>query len=417
MLYRLIKKSLIFGTILLFVSGGFGFPCETPSQGNIVANINTLEVFTSIQGAIDDTDTLNGHLLIVVSNTCIHERITVDKSVRIMGEPGTKPIIDGRCGGNVITITADGVIIENLIIENYEDDDLPFSCGYNYSGILVQSDDNIIRNNEFRRCHMGVYLYSGTTGNKVHGNKIDCKISSYTGIMLAGSSSNELYCNEIINSEEVAGTGIELTGASNNSIYLNEIEDHTYGIIFAVDSDENDIVANTIEANNYGIYFECPSDDNRIHHNNFLSNTTHAYIHNTYDSCTGNEWDNGSGSGGNYWSGFQCTDSNSDGICENDYSIPGSNSPSDEDSNPLASQWQLACGNANGSPSYNYGINIGDAVYLINYLYHDGPPPVPWCSGDVNGDGEVDDDDIDYLIDYIFYSGPAPVGNCCPCTI
>ena len=98
MLYRLIKKSLIFGTILLFVSGGLGFPCDTASQGNIVVNFDTLEAFTSIQGAIDDTDTLNGHLLIVYNSKCIHERITVNKSVRIMGVPVDKPIIDFSCG-------------------------------------------------------------------------------------------------------------------------------------------------------------------------------------------------------------------------------------------------------------------------------------------------------------------------------
>jgi parallel beta-helix repeat protein len=382
--------------------------------------MNTFEEFTSIQGAIDDTDTVNGHWLVVYNSKCIHERITVNKSLTITGEPypvDSHPIIDGRCGGDVITITADGVTIENLVIENYEDDDLPFNCGASYAGIQVESNNNIIRNNEIRRCPMGVYLYFDTSGNKVYGNKIDCKISNFYAIMLAYSSSNELYCNEIINSEEVAGTGISLNRASSNRIYLNEIKDHSKGIYIALDSDDNDIIANKIEANNYGIYFECPSDNNRIHHNNFLNNTTHAYIFNTFDPCTGNQWDNGYGFGGNYWSGYQCVDSNSDGICENAYSIPGSNNPSDEDNYPLASQWQLVCGNVDGSPFDNYGVNVGDAVYLIYYLYHDGPPPVPWCSGDVNGDGEVDDDDIDYLLDYIYYNGPSPVGNCCPCTI
>jgi 5-hydroxyisourate hydrolase-like protein (transthyretin family) len=59
-------------------------------------------------------------------------------------------------------------------------------------------------------------------------------------------------------------------------------------------------------------------------------------------------------------------------------------------------------------------VNISDIVYLINYLYHGGPEPVPFLlAGDVNCDGSVNISDIVYLINYLYQGGPAPQ-DCCP---
>lgn len=65
------------------------------------------------------------------------------------------------------------------------------------------------------------------------------------------------------------------------------------------------------------------------------------------------------------------------------------------------------CGDANGDGL----VNIGDAVFLINYIFGGGQPPVPLSSGDENGDGEANIGDAVYLINHIFNSGPRPV---CP---
>jgi hypothetical protein len=53
-------------------------------------------------------------------------------------------------------------------------------------------------------------------------------------------------------------------------------------------------------------------------------------------------------------------------------------------------------------------INVGDVVYLINYLYRASPTPVPTPVGDVNCDGIVDLGDIVFLINYLFKGGPPP---------
>jgi len=53
-------------------------------------------------------------------------------------------------------------------------------------------------------------------------------------------------------------------------------------------------------------------------------------------------------------------------------------------------------------------VNIGDPVYLIEYIFKGGPPPVPFESGDVDCDGLVNIGDAVYLINYIFKGGPPP---------
>ena len=57
-------------------------------------------------------------------------------------------------------------------------------------------------------------------------------------------------------------------------------------------------------------------------------------------------------------------------------------------------------------------VNILDVVYLINYIFIDGPPPSPLKAGDVNRDCVVDIEDVVYLINYLFLSGPPPQVGC-----
>ena len=61
-------------------------------------------------------------------------------------------------------------------------------------------------------------------------------------------------------------------------------------------------------------------------------------------------------------------------------------------------------GDANGDRI----INVVDVVYLINYVYIDGPAPHPLQAGDANSDRVVDITDVVYLIKYLFLGGPPP---------
>ena len=67
----------------------------------------------------------------------------------------------------------------------------------------------------------------------------------------------------------------------------------------------------------------------------------------------------------------------------------------------------FVCGDANGDKT----VNIGDAVYVINFIFKGGPVPSPLEAGDANCDGARNVGDAVYVVNYIFKGGPAP---CCP---
>ncbi len=62
------------------------------------------------------------------------------------------------------------------------------------------------------------------------------------------------------------------------------------------------------------------------------------------------------------------------------------------------------CGDADGDGA----VNVGDAVFVINYVFKSGSPPAPIESGDANADGDVNVADAVYLINFIFKGGPPP---------
>lgn len=53
-------------------------------------------------------------------------------------------------------------------------------------------------------------------------------------------------------------------------------------------------------------------------------------------------------------------------------------------------------------------IDLGDVVYILNYLFKGGPAPDPLAAGDANCDGLVDLGDVVYLLNYLFKAGPPP---------
>ncbi len=56
-------------------------------------------------------------------------------------------------------------------------------------------------------------------------------------------------------------------------------------------------------------------------------------------------------------------------------------------------------------------IDLGDVVYLLNYLFKSGLPPDPIETGDANRDQTIDLGDVVYLLNYLFKAGPPPSAN------
>ncbi len=64
-----------------------------------------------------------------------------------------------------------------------------------------------------------------------------------------------------------------------------------------------------------------------------------------------------------------------------------------------------------GDPNYDASVNIGDAVYLINFVFSSGSAPIPVDdAGDANCDNLVNVGDALYIVNHVFKSGPSP---CC----
>jgi len=89
------------------------------AAGSIVTNINTTETFCSIQSAINDAQTLNGHTIELPSGT-YNEQVLVNKQLIIKGVGATKSVVDftGTVSGKptIFDVSAPNVTLENMRI-------------------------------------------------------------------------------------------------------------------------------------------------------------------------------------------------------------------------------------------------------------------------------------------------------------
>jgi hypothetical protein len=75
--------------------------------------------------------------------------------------------------------------------------------------------------------------------------------------------------------------------------------------------------------------------------------------------------------------------------------------------------WQTfapaSCCDMAGDANNDGKVNVGDAVYLIGYVFRGGPGPPCLQEGDANGDSKINVGDAVYIISYVFRGGPAPI--------
>jgi len=248
-------------TILLSTSG-IGVKVSNIEIGiGLIENKDTGETFQTIQAAIDDSDTSNGHTIFVPSGR-YYENIVIDKSITLEGENKDETFIIANSLFCTISIVTDEVILKGFTFWNN------IEWGH---GLKIDHSSNTL-----------------VTNNLVIGNHL-------YGIWLEDSSYNTITDNEIISN----GIGIKLSSSSNNYITNNTLQDSTWCNMWIVSS-----------------------SNNNIYYNNFIIEEGTININSTRNDLY-NSWDDGSQ--GNYWSDYEGKDKNWDKIGDTPYIIKGEN--------------------------------------------------------------------------------------------
>ena len=76
----------------------------------------------------------------------------------------------------------------------------------------------------------------------------------------------------------------------------------------------------------------------------------------------------------------------------------------DSDGDGIGDACEFIRGDANGDDK----INVGDAVFIVSYIFRGGPAPDPTEAGDANCDDKLNVGDAVFLVSYIFRDGPSP---------
>lgn len=127
------------------------YPLMAPWEPSSVKNIDSGEDFYSIQTAIDDLETVNGHT-IEVSSGLYYENIEIDKSLVIRGEDKYYTVINGNNLNDVVRIVANEVTFSGFTITDS-------GTGADDAAVVLGTVSNcIISDNICEKSRNGIYL-------------------------------------------------------------------------------------------------------------------------------------------------------------------------------------------------------------------------------------------------------------------
>jgi parallel beta-helix repeat protein len=126
--------------------------------------------------------------VVLVQSGRYYDHLNIQKKIELRGiDSGDgMPILDATGSGSPVTISADGVVVEGLRLMN---------GGPDSAGILVLSDECVIRKNDASNNYIGIHLV-GSKNCTVQGNVASGNLEY--GLRLDGCSGNMIYENEMM---------------------------------------------------------------------------------------------------------------------------------------------------------------------------------------------------------------------------
>jgi len=237
-----------------------------------VTNVDTGETFTTIQAAINDSDTVNGNTITVATGT-YNEFVTVDKSLTILGESGA--VLEGTGTGNAFLIKGADITINGFEIRNYAIGIRSYGGPGNY-GDLVVRNANIHNNTQngmllVYDTFSAVSLESCTIANNVQNgigiaNGATLGALNMNDTLVTGNQSSGIYIAS--SGTTINGGSIENTTMSSNryqgffienGVALNDLtisggalEGNQFGIVTKTSTIHNLVITGVVVQNNTG---------------------------------------------------------------------------------------------------------------------------------------------------------------------
>jgi parallel beta-helix repeat protein len=210
-------------------------------SGGLVENTNTGEFFCSIQAAIDDPETLDGHAITVGTGTYI-EDVNVNKAnLTISGADAATTIVSGPAGGDggTFRVAASGVTIEGFTITREGNNTTDWNDpNLNFAGVAIQGQTNnaTIRENIITGNRTGIDI-NNSNGNQIIDNNIDF---NRTGLLFRNQTDNTVMTGNFITDnwtmgvlflDASGGTNSPVQSAINSQFNNNNISGNWYGDI------------------------------------------------------------------------------------------------------------------------------------------------------------------------------------------
>ncbi|MCD4846069.1 MAG: right-handed parallel beta-helix repeat-containing protein [Methanosarcinales archaeon] len=270
-------------------------------EGAFVHNLNTGEDFSTINAAINDIDTKDGHTITVDPGT-YYENVIVDKQLSILsssGNPVDTIVTAVDPNNHVFNVTVGHVDISGLTVTRAK---RSYKAGiYLGSGV----DRCNISNNDISNNFNAIYLDS--SNNNILSNNM-VKSNNLNGISLDSSNSNTLKDNIATENFE---NGINLLNSTSNTLTDNDASGNAFSGIFLGYSDDNIINKNSANLNGLGIYLLTACNNTLVDNSaclnyygiEVLSSNTNMLINNN--------------ASGNYFIGIRLCDSNNNTIMNN----------------------------------------------------------------------------------------------------